>query len=1010
MKKLYTSLTLTFGFFAAYSQSTDNNGKLDNFSELSSVIQVPFTMHDGVHLITDIYVPITRDCLLVPFDFAGQTLNIELIKRGTQLIRYDSLNHQKNPNPFQLPMVFSRTPYGKGDGNNAEGSLISMLGYAYAVQDMRGRYTSEGVYLPLMSDSWDKNPYHSFQHNLDVMPPSSLSNGNKHEDGYYSIKYITDSLMRSFDTNYDGTADFTDLMINGRIGMFGASALGYNQYQAAAAHKVDDTRPGLKCLLPIVAPGEFFKSTGYHNGILRDRLVTGWLKGQIFTGTDDDRIPEDEQIANLNPEQPYLAIQNNIHSSFDYHLPNKFVAANKAIDHFVEIQYTDANGVKSPAGYYPNSVGRSDMDISRAVVDVNGEGNINGTYSRYKNMEVPAYHLTGWWDIFIDGQIETWAFMRKNLDRTKKNYKLQKLVIGPWAHQTIGQRTTGDMTYPSNIIDLIGLNFDEFTGDNIPIGKALKSELIAWFRHNLNYEETAFLGEPMCVIPKNTVPQPIVVSGFPVGQITVPAEDIKLTFNQLLGLLNGSSGIEDIKVLVDVNESLAGIIKPLLGADSVMFRDSTIYYDYAPSGEPLVPGLGTDSIVSIPHRDFENPADVANVRFYVAGPNGDGVAENAAMGNYWFASDTFPIQSPFVEFKDVYLHPDGKMDLPWNTSKPTNTTEEYNIYVHDPDDPLRTCGGGNMIEETPDGTRDSQGQMDFTSSQNKPFCLDRTGIINFTTDVIQDSLCVIGFPNATLYAKTNPGGASNGDPTDTDFFVRILDVYPDGREFFVVEGAVNARAKEYVKNLLEHPEMDLEFPYPNDKTPFANIETGKIYEYKFKFFPIGYTWGKGHRMKALISSSNFDRFQVNPNLPIMDGEFFRRKPGDGQTYTYNGVEMAPRVAVQRVAFSSEYPTHISLPVYSKKYTGENEPQKLSDVGLQALLYPNPTSGEVNIYMNHSAKYEAAIIDITGKVISKVTFTGEQFTTNLGNVASGMYFVEIADTKTGEKVVQKLQVK
>jgi len=116
-----------------------------------------------------------------------------------------------------------------------------------------------------------------------------------------------------------------------------------------------------------------------------------------------------------------------------------------------------------------------------------------------------------------------------------------------------------------------------------------------------------------------------------------------------------------------------------------------------------------------------------------------------------------------------YLHPDGTFDLPTQVTPPTNLEDQFNIYVHDPDDPLRTCGGGNMIEQTPDGTRDSQGQMDFTSDQNRPFCLDRPGILTYTSPEVQDSLCIIGFPTATIYAKTNPGGANPGDPTDTDF-------------------------------------------------------------------------------------------------------------------------------------------------------------------------------------------------------------------------------------------------
>jgi hypothetical protein len=193
--------------------------------------------------------------------------------------------------------------------------------------------------------------------------------------------------MRDFDLDGDGIKETRDKMVNGRIGMFGASALGYNQYQAAAAHRINVNEPGLKCILPIVAPADFYKSVGFPNGVLRDRLVTGWLAGQIFSGTDDDLIPIDNDM------------DNNLHSSADYDLPhtisvngetrtygqNMFAAGNLAIDHFLNVRYLDAvTGRLLPAGYYPNSPGRADMDVSRAMVNADGEAvskakRINGT-------------------------------------------------------------------------------------------------------------------------------------------------------------------------------------------------------------------------------------------------------------------------------------------------------------------------------------------------------------------------------------------------------------------------------------------------------------------------------------------------------------------------------------------------------------------------------------------------------------------------------------------------------
>jgi predicted acyl esterase len=174
--------------------------------------------------------------------------------------------------------------------------------------------------------------------------------------------------------------------------------------------------------------------------------------------------------------------------------------------------------------------------------------------------------------------------------------------------------------------------------------------------------------------------------------------------------------------------------------------------------------------------------------------------------------------------KDIisYLHADGTL----NETAPV-ADEGFNIFVHDPDDPIYGIGGSNMIVRTPDGERTSQGQFNIKDPRYAPYTIDRPGVLEYSSEPVIDSLCVVGFPHVRLYAKTNPGGAAEGDPTDTDFMVRVIDVYPDGREYFVIEGCVNARARDYVKNLVDHPEMDLNWPYPNDKTPFTNIESGK---------------------------------------------------------------------------------------------------------------------------------------------------------------------------------------
>jgi predicted acyl esterase len=965
MKKLLLPFFVFFTL-SVNSQNVNLNGQIDNFEELVTKKTIPIVMPDGIKLMTDFYLPIMQDCLMVNIDIPliGGTTSIKLIPKGVQYIIYDSINGQINPNPYQLPMIFSRTPYNKGDFDLAA-VIFGLFGYTYAVQDMRGRYTSEGVYLPLYSDGWNKEPYHGhYGHILDVTNLNDPRNGNKHEDGINSINYLINDVKRMYDLDGDGIAETEAPWTNGRIGMFGASALGYNQYQAAAARKVDPTQPGLKCLMPIVATSEFFKSTGYQNGVFREQLVTGWLKGQIFTGIKDEFLPIDNDI------------HNNIHTSFDYSLPNKFQAANRAIDHFAQTRYTFPDGSLSTAGYYPNSIGRGDMDASLAPIDANGDGNPNGAFSRYKNMEVPMYHLTGWWDIFTDGQIETWARLRKELNPNYNNAKRQKLLIGPWAHQTIGSRTTGDLTYPENVSDILGIDVGNLSESNIPVSKVIESELVSWFRYNLNYQQDQYIGEPKAKIPASNSWTDLGLG----NRLKAPASDYIIPLNDLIAFINGARGLRNFPITVE-----------LFG------NPQTFTVDIPALGNPLIDGLDGQQIPPIKYVDFEN--DIPNVRFYVPGPVDDGVIENANAGNYWMGVDSFPMPHMTTRTK-YYLRGNGTLN-----NNPPTTDEGSRLYVHDPDNPVRSVGGANMIVKTPDGKRDSQGQINLKNPDYAPHTIDRGGVIQYVTEEFQDTLTIAGFPVMKLYASTHPAGSLQG-PTDTDFHVRIIDVYPDGREMFVTEGCVNARGRLYAKSMVTADDELAPYDDEDRDAPFQNINIAQVYEYHFQTMPIAYTFGKKHKMKVLVSSSNYTRYQSNPNLPINDGEFFRRKPGDGQSYTFNGVSMSPRIAVQRIYSSPQYPTYLSLPVFDPTATSNNN-EFANTVSNEILVYPNPTSNVVNIYAPTVSNYMVNVFDITGKLVKRENINSDYLLLDMNNMDRGIYIVEVIDQNSNYKSQKKI---
>ncbi|MCS6819072.1 MAG: CocE/NonD family hydrolase, partial [Chitinophagales bacterium] len=620
---------------------------------------------------------------------------------------------------------------------------------------------------------------------------------------------------------------------------------------------------------------------------------------------------------------------------------------------------------------------------------------------------------TGWWDIFTEGQINTHNYAVKALKESGQHYyaKMQKHIIGPWAHQTVGSRTSGDRRidpvtgrdsrYPENVTDITKVDFGEISLDSIPLDELLSSDLIAWFRYNLNYYGNDTLGDPKFIIRAGRRWQKldslyIYGKWDNIREVRLPSKDIIIPFARMINFLAGTDSIDGIFVEVKTENGTVTLPLPAI----------------KPAG-PLLPALANNKVTNIKRTDFLN--DVPAFRMYIAGPDYQADLEkgfdNRGIGNYWLGLEEFPPSSG-VEWKKLYFHQNGKVD-----DKAPTQDEGFRTYIHDPDDPILTCGGNNMIVRSPDGTRNSQSQMDAAAPENAPYTMNREGVISFSTEPLQDSLCILGFPLCTLYAKTNPGGVTSG-PTDTDWFVRLFDEFPDGRVMFVQEGCVNARARDWARALVDKMSIDPSHPSyyngiedPEDRfIPYSNINIGEIYEYVFKFQPIGYTFGKGHKLRFLVSSSNYTRYQVNPNLPLNDGEFFRRKPGDGQTYRFNGIEMSPRVAVQRIAFSPQHPTSVVLPVWNgKNYVGIKDPSdKVAPFDI--TVFPNPADDFVQIFVNKFGSYKLSITDISGKDVYSSLFEDNEIV-DVSRLTAGLYFARVSNPQNpSEVVVKKFTVK
>jgi putative CocE/NonD family hydrolase len=141
----------------------------------------------------------------------------------------------------------------------------------------------------------------------------------------------------------------------------------------------------------------------------------------------------------------------------------------------------------------------------------------------------------------------------------------------------------------------------------------------------------------------------------------------------------------------------------------------------------------------------------------------------------------------------------------------------------------------------------------------------------FTTDELKEPLEVTGRLTAKLFVSS--------DCPDTDFTVKLCDVYPDGRSMLVTDGILRAR---YHKS----------FEQESLLTP------GEVYELNVDLWSTSLVFNKGHRIRVAVSSSNSPRFEANPNT----GNPFR---ADKET----------RIAKNTVHLSAKNASHIVLPVF-----------------------------------------------------------------------------------------------
>jgi uncharacterized protein len=230
--------------------------------------------------------------------------------------------------------------------------------------------------------------------------------------------------------------------------------------------------------------------------------------------------------------------------------------------------------------------------------------------------------------------------------------------------------------------------------------------------------------------------------------------------------------------------------------------------------------------------------------------------------NKWQTADTWPPAG--AQPVTFYLSSGGKANTLHGDGALTAAApdgDKADAFTFDPLNPVLSYGGNVCCT----GTAVQAGAFDQRRMEA------RDDILVYTSEPFKEGTEVSGPITPTLYVSS--------DAKDTDFTVKVLDVYPDGRAYNLDESIQRMRYRDGY-----------------DK-PLAWMENGKVYKVTLQPLTTSNYFAAGHRLRIEVSSSNFPRFDRNPNTgrPVADDHELE-------------------VAQQRVYHDREHPSRITLPV------------------------------------------------------------------------------------------------
>ncbi len=265
-------------------------------------------------------------------------------------------------------------------------------------------------------------------------------------------------------------------------------------------------------------------------------------------------------------------------------------------------------------------------------------------------------------------------------------------------------------------------------------------------------------------------------------------------------------------------------------------------------------------------------------------------------------------------------------------------------FDYDPRNPSPSIGASTFNDTLLHGPQDISKSIE-----------ERSDVLVFTTDVLTKDIIVRG-PIVAEFSITT-------DRLDSDFGIRLCDVYPNGRSVIIADAMQRLRFRK-----------STEAPTLVEPTVRDSVS--------IRLRNLAITFAKGHRLRIVVSSSNFPRFDLNLN----NGQALY-EPGD------------TLVAHNSIVLHSHTPSYISIPVETE-LTVHREAQKY-----QTMAIPNPCNEITYVHMDATAgNATLKICDALGRTISsqniRLASGPNSIPVVLEGLAAGVYYVQISGHKTG----------